>query len=168
MATPKEKLARLRLPFTDGKDPYYTAPKPGSYGGKEGPLTEALRAKRARQEAKSAPAVKSSEPSEESPKSSSSSSSSSSGKSFSQAFREARAAGKDTFTWNGKKYTTEMAGAKKPSADETSFESSTPEVTDTEEGTTTTFKRGGKVKMSSASKRGDGCAQRGKTRGKML
>lgn len=168
MPTPEEKIKRLRLPFTDGKDPYATSPKPGSYGGKEGPLTEALRAKRARQEAKPTPAAKLSEPSEETPKSSSSSSLSSSGKSFSQAFREARSAGKDTFTWNGKKYTTEMAGAKKPAADETKFESSVPEVTDTEEGTTTTFKRGGKVNMSSASKRADGIAQRGKTRGKYV
>ena len=30
------------------------------------------------------------------------------------------------------------------------------------------MKKGGKVKMSSASKRADGCAQRGKTRGKMV
>jgi hypothetical protein len=30
------------------------------------------------------------------------------------------------------------------------------------------MKKGGKVKVSSASKRADGCAQRGKTRGKMV
>jgi hypothetical protein len=30
------------------------------------------------------------------------------------------------------------------------------------------YKKGGKVKVSSASKRADGCAQRGKTRGKMV
>lgn len=30
------------------------------------------------------------------------------------------------------------------------------------------MKKGGKVKMSSASKRADGCAQRGKTRGKIV
>jgi hypothetical protein len=30
------------------------------------------------------------------------------------------------------------------------------------------MKKGGKVKMSSASKRADGCAQRGKTRGRMV
>ena len=86
-------------------------------------------------------------------------------KTFNQAFKEARAAGKDTFSWNGKKYTTEMAGAKKPSA------ASEPEreTTDYDFGTTnpSEFKRGGKVKMSSASKRADGCCQRGKTRGKM-
>ena len=32
---------------------------------------------------------------------------------FGAAFKEARAAGKDTFTYEGKKYTTEMAGGKK-------------------------------------------------------
>lgn len=40
---------------------------------------------------------------------------------FGAAFKEARAAGKDTFTYEGKKYTTEMAGEKKaaPKAEET-------------------------------------------------
>ena len=87
-------------------------------------------------------------------------------KTFSQAFREARDAGKDTFTWNGKKYTTEMDGEKKPSSD-VKFESSVPEMSDYDEGRTTTFKRGGSVK-SSASKRADGCCIKGKTRGKMV
>lgn len=36
-----------------------------------------------------------------------------SGMSFKQAFAAARKAGDSTFTWQGKKYTTEMAGAKK-------------------------------------------------------
>lgn len=35
---------------------------------------------------------------------------------FGQAFKEARKAGKSTFTYNGKKYTTEMAGDKKKPA----------------------------------------------------
>lgn len=87
-------------------------------------------------------------------------------KTFKQAFAEARKAGQDTFSWNGKKYTTEMAGEKKPSSD-VKFESSVPEMSDYDEGRTTTFKRGGSVK-SSASKRADGCAQRGKTRGRMV
>jgi hypothetical protein len=101
-------------------------------------------------------------------KSSSDSGSSSSSKSFSQAFREARAEGKETFTWNGKRYTTEMAGAKKDKKEESeTFTKSEPDVEDTDEGRTTTFKRGGAVK-SSASRRADGCAVRGKTRGKML
>ena len=93
-------------------------------------------------------------------------------KTFKQAFKEARDAGKGTFSWNGKKYTTEMAGAKKPAAEETKFESSMPSVMSDEEGTTTSFKRGGKVKKmasgGSASRRADGCAQRGKTRGRMV
>lgn len=55
--------------------------------------------------------------------------------SFGQAFREARGRGDTTFTWNGKKYTTEM-------------------------------KRAGGV-VSSASKRADGIATKGKTRGKV-
>lgn len=40
---------------------------------------------------------------------------------FGAAFKEARSAGKDTFTYEGKKYTTEMAGEKKaaPKAEET-------------------------------------------------
>ena len=36
-------------------------------------------------------------------------------KTFKEAFAEARAAGDKTFTWNGKKYTTEVAGSKAPS-----------------------------------------------------
>jgi hypothetical protein len=36
--------------------------------------------------------------------------------SFSQAFAAARKAGEKTFTWNGKPYTTEMRGGKKPTA----------------------------------------------------
>lgn len=36
------------------------------------------------------------------------------GMSFKDAFRAARKAGDSTFTWQGKKYTTEMAGEKKP------------------------------------------------------
>jgi len=39
------------------------------------------------------------------------------GMSFKQAFAAARKAGDSSFTWQGKKYTTEMAGAKKPSSE---------------------------------------------------
>ena len=156
---------------------------------------------------------------------------------FGKAFREARASGDKTFTFNGKKYTTEMApeeqksvggkpklGASVPRDSYTrrgeimtsknakprdeyvrsgqkSFDTETefvppdmskykprrdPEaLTETNKpGTSTryentdtsdmTYKRGGKVKKmasggmtSKASSRGDGIAQRGKTRGKM-
>jgi hypothetical protein len=163
MATPLEKIKRLRL---NSDNPFPEAYKTPTDTLKGGPLAEALRAKRARQhaaetEGTTAPAKVSEEKETTKP-----ASSSSSGKSFSQAFKEARAAGKETFSWNGKKYTTEMAGEKKSAA------SSEPEreTADYSFGTTnpSEFKRGGKVKMSSASKRGDGCAQRGKTRGKMV
>jgi hypothetical protein len=153
---------------------------------------------------------------------------------FGKAFREARAAGDKTFTFNGKKYTTEMADSKPQSVGGTpkldkyvprdsdtrrgeimtsknakprdeyvrsgqkSFDTETefvppdtskygprrtPEaLTETNKpGTRTRYentetsdmsmKRGGKVKKmasgGSASSRGDGIAQRGKTRGKM-
>jgi len=100
-----------------------------------------------------------------------------SNKSFKDAFKEARDAGKGTFSWNGKKYTTETAEEAKG---RDAFMSESRRLADADEianrktadysfGTTnpSEYKRGGKVKMSSASKRGDGCAQRGKTRGKM-
>lgn len=48
--------------------------------------------------------------------------------SFKEAFAEARKGGGKTFEWNGKKYTTEMAGASKPAAK--------PSVTDTGDETT--------------------------------
>jgi hypothetical protein len=169
MATPKEKLKRLRLdlknPFPEA---YKTAEerKAGTYGkGKQGPLTEGLRAKSERQKAKETPASTKAAEEKEVDKPASSSSS---GKSFSQAFREARAEGKDTFTWNGKKYSTEMASDKKAKKEESEmFTSSQPDVEDTEEGRTTTFKKGGMVR-SSASKRADGCCVKGKTRGRMI
>jgi hypothetical protein len=94
-------------------------------------------------------------------------------KSFKEAFREARNAGQDNFTWNGKKYSTETAEEKKSAASSESER----ETTDYDFGTTnpSEYKRGGKVKKmakggsaNSASRRGDGCAQRGKTRGRMV
>lgn len=131
---------------------------------------------------------------------------------FGKAFREARAAGDKTFTFNGKKYTTQLAseveqpsvggklkfGENKPRDDyvrsgRKSFETETefvppdmsaykprrepkPLTEVTKPGTNTnyentdtsdmTYKRGGKV--SAASKRADGIAQRGKTRGTMV
>lgn len=85
--------------------------------------------------------------------------------SFSEAFKEARKAGKDKFTFNGKSYTTETAEEK---------ESNKPTPTGNigsrsmmEEGETApSFKKGGSVKCK-ASSRADGCAVRGKTRGRM-
>jgi hypothetical protein len=92
-------------------------------------------------------------------------------KTFKQAFAEARKAGQGTFDWNGKKYTTEMAGEKKPTA------APLRETMESDSGTTnpSEFKRGGKVKkmasggsVGSASKRADGCCVKGKTRGKIV
>jgi len=122
---------------------------------------------------------------------------------FGKAFREARAAGEKTFTFNGKKYTTELAKPKKaqesseyqkmsPAESEAAMhrfsgtkpaEQASVRAVDNEtvrprysplnspenpDATSETFKRGGKVKASSASKRADGIAQRGKTRGRMV
>lgn len=160
--------------------------------------------------------------------------------SFGEAFKQARGRGDKTFEYQGKKYTTEMAGAKKPAAASTPAPAAksaapTPSTTpksgsyadaakssrtlgdvlgassndreqymkDVREGKTKTLgtrfheglrkfgralatgrpqadeerdmKKGGKVKtyksggsVSSASKRADGCAMRGKTRGRVL
>lgn len=125
-------------------------------------------------------------------------------KTFKQAFAEARRAGERTFTWRGKKYTTELAKpkakAKAEEPDESMAETArlarqaksapaekrgmgpkltflTPErlsqsreaMRRSREG----MKSGGSVKKYasggsvSASKRADGCAIRGKTRGKV-
>jgi hypothetical protein len=125
--------------------------------------------------------------------------------SFKQAFAAARKEGGKTFEWNGKKYTTEMAGEKKaaPAKAEAKPEPKKerpnlfrrtvaalggvklPQDTGPEkeyEKPTTRpkpvstaaaiqaknmgYKKGGMV--SSASKRADGCATKGKTRGKMV
>ena len=95
--------------------------------------------------------------------------------SFKEAFAEARAAGDKTFEYMGKKYTTELAGPSfKDKAKKAGFASA-----ETKGGAAlmtrkdrmkdkpmTKMAKGGSV--SSASKRGDGCAQRGKTRGRMV
>ena len=159
--------------------------------------------------------------------------------SFGEAFKEARGRGDKTFEYMGKKYTTEMAGAKKPAASTSSAttpKASTPAtapkatpstepksssygsaassqktlgdvlrkssdnredyIKSVREGKTKTLgtklreglssfgralstgrpqgdterdlKKGGAIKVSSASKRADGCAIRGKTRGRMV
>lgn len=143
--------------------------------------------------------------------------------SFGEAFKEARGRGDKTFEYMGKKYTTEMAGAKKPAAASTpaskpaesksssyadaakssrtlgdviksdaskqaDYRKSIAEgkekslgtklqdfgrrfgralMTGRPQGNTEEYKKGGSVK-SSASKRADGCAMRGKTRGRMV
>ena len=86
---------------------------------------------------------------------------------FKEAFAAARKEGDKTFEWRGKKYTTEMAPSKpKPKAPE----KRKPLPGRAAEGKMSDVvgaKKGGMVK-SSASKRGDGIAQRGKTRGRMV
>jgi hypothetical protein len=104
-------------------------------------------------------------------------------KSFGQAFAEARRAGEKTFMFNGKKYTTELKGEKKdkPAKKEEAKES-TKQMADDERvkklgvfgakgknprpANPSMFKKGGSV--SSASKRADGCAIKGKTKGRMV
>jgi hypothetical protein len=81
--------------------------------------------------------------------------------SFKEAFAEARAAGDKTFEYMGKKYSTEMAKPKAKSKSNAAVRSHSKMNAMGD-----TYKAGGKV--SSASKRGDGCAIKGKTRGRMV
>jgi hypothetical protein len=86
--------------------------------------------------------------------------------SFKEAFAEARANGDKTFEYMGKKYSTEMAKPEKSfkeKAKKAGFTSA-----ETKGGAalmTRKMKAGGAV---SASKRADGCATKGKTRGRMV
>ena len=108
--------------------------------------------------------------------------------SFKEAFASARKAGDKTFEYMGKKYTTELAKPKSesktpagPRASDTGDElsrllrrSPSPvprtDLMRTSKGKVSlgeaSFKKGGTV--GSASRRADGCAQRGKTRGRMV
>ena len=114
---------------------------------------------------------------------------------FGKAFRAARSSGDKTFTFNGKKYTTEMAKPKTSTKAELGPEMGTTmsaaeskdaasrfgypkgsERLNSEENKETSdmsmgMKHGGKVKKmasgGSASSRADGIATKGKTRGKM-
>lgn len=105
--------------------------------------------------------------------------------SFKEAFKEARERGDKTFEYMGKKYTTEMAGGKKPAAsgEKTQAQKYMENVRskrgpigramDIGRGRSGASdmgvvgaKKGGMV--GSASKRADGCATKGKTRGKMV
>lgn len=114
--------------------------------------------------------------------------------SFGEAFKEARGRGDKTFEYMGKKYTTEMAKpkaapkAEAPKAEapkaETSKprtlaqkqEAAAPKMQSAYRGAADNFKRGLKSmfgmksggKVSSASKRADGCATKGKTRGRVI
>jgi hypothetical protein len=102
--------------------------------------------------------------------------------SFKEAFAEARKAGDKTFEYMGKKYTTELAGSKKP---ETKTDAPKPrsfaekqsaagdKMRGAYRGAVENIKSGARTMMGlkaggSVSKRADGCAIRGKTRGRMV
>ena len=83
---------------------------------------------------------------------------------FGAAFAAARRAGDKTFEFNGKKYTTEMASEKKKAPAKSKSlpgRSAEGQMSDV-----VGAKKGGMI--SSASKRADGCATKGKTRGKIV
>ena len=94
--------------------------------------------------------------------------------SFKEAFASARKSGDKTFEWEGKKYTTELASEKPKATAKTkeTFSASksigaspakkAPDFMRKAMG----MKAGGSV--SSASKRADGCAIKGKTKGRMV
>lgn len=110
--------------------------------------------------------------------------------SFGEAFKEARGRGDKTFEYMGKKYTTDVAVPK--AAPKAEFKTETPKSKTFAEKQVAAgekmqgayrgaaenvkrglrslvgMKKGGAVKASSASKRADGIAQRGKTRGRMV
>jgi hypothetical protein len=94
--------------------------------------------------------------------------------SFKEAFAEARAAGDKTFEYMGKKYTTEMASSKPKASVKTEEKFSASKAIGAKPAKKAPdfmrkamgMKAGGTV--SSASKRGDGCAIKGKTRGRMV
>ena len=107
--------------------------------------------------------------------------------SFNQAFAAARKAGDKTFMFGGKKYTTDLAkpaakkdpdadkGPSKEAIERLERRAAAPRVSQAKGSMkekmramgVTRYKSGGSVK-SSASKRADGCAVRGKTRGRMV
>ena len=76
---------------------------------------------------------------------------------FGKAFREARNAGDKTFTFNSKKYTTELAKPAKPASPESAAEP-------------VGNKRGGVIKKMAKGgvTRADGCATKGHTKGRMV
>ena len=105
---------------------------------------------------------------------------------FEQAFADARKDGLNEFTFNGKRYSTrrkddppdvQYVGDKKPVLGENKPQRPEYKLTDVdrpgtrvryenEDADMPTFRKGGKV--GSASKRADGIAMRGKTRGRMI
>lgn len=88
--------------------------------------------------------------------------------SFGEAFKAARKAGGKTFEWNGKKYTTETADEKSTFKPRTAFQKrADKQAAMRSERAKAGYKAGGVVK-SSASKRADGIATKGKTKGRIV
>jgi len=83
---------------------------------------------------------------------------------FGAAFAAARRAGDKTFEFNGKKYTTEMASEKKKAP--AKGKSLPGKAAEGQVSDIVGAKKGGMI--GSASKRADGVATRGKTRGRMV
>ena len=85
--------------------------------------------------------------------------------SFKEAFAEARADGKKTFEYMGKQYSTDLA---KPSFAEKAKKSGFT-AAETKGGAALMYRKDRKMaKGGSASSRADGCAVRGKTKGRMV
>jgi hypothetical protein len=83
---------------------------------------------------------------------------------FGAAFAAARRAGDKTFEFNGKKYTTEMASEKKKAP--AKGKSLPGKAAEGQVSDIVGAKKGGMI--GSASKRADGIATKGKTRGRMV
>jgi hypothetical protein len=83
---------------------------------------------------------------------------------FGAAFAAARKAGDKTFEFNGKKYTTEMASEKKKAP--AKRKSLPGKAAEGQVSDIVGAKKGGMI--GSASKRADGVAQRGKTKGRIV
>ena len=148
-----------------GREAVEEAAKRPTYASTQGQVDD-----RDRREAAVAGPLKKDAPKEDEPK-----------KTFKQAFAQARKDGGKTFMFNGKKYTTELKSEKKtPSKPAVEPKSDAPKNERVRKlgvfgamgrnprpANPSMFKKGGSVK-SSASKRADGIAMKGKTRGRMV
>jgi hypothetical protein len=148
-----------------GREAVEEAAKRPTYASTQGQVDD-----RDRREAAVAGPLKKDAPKEDEPK-----------KTFKQAFAQARKDGGKTFMFNGKKYTTELKSEKKtPSKPAVEPKSDAPKNERVRKlgvfgamgrnprpANPSMFKKGGMVK-SSASKRADGIAMKGKTKGRMV
>jgi hypothetical protein len=148
-----------------GREAVEEAAKRPTYASTQGQVDD-----RDRREAAVAGPLKKDAPKEDEPK-----------KTFKQAFAQARKDGGKTFMFNGKKYTTELKSEKKtPSKPAVEPKSDAPKNERVRKlgvfgamgrnprpANPSMFKKGGMVK-SSASKRADGVAMKGKTKGRFV